>query len=101
MLSSRIILAILGLILLVLVVLSSSKTFEFIRNKIGIKTQRPQISETRITITPTASKSPEKGEKSNLNIQATETPNTGPINIIYLLLGGGLLTGAIINRFKG
>jgi len=101
MLSSRIILAILGLILLVLVVLSSSKTFEFIRNKIGIKRQDPQISETRITITPTASKSPEKGEKSNLNIQATETPNTGPINIIYLLLGGGLLTGAIINRFKG
>src|SRR3989338_1971831 len=101
MLSSRIILAILGLILLVLVVLSSSKTFEFIRNKIGIKRQDPQISETRITITPTASKSPEKGEKSNLNIQATETHNTGSINIIYLLLGSGLLTGAIINRFKG
>ena len=101
MLSSRIILAVLGLILLVLVVLSSSKAFESLRKKIGIQPQRAQISDAQITLTPTPSAAAEKKEKAKTTIQATETPATGPFNIVYILLGSGLLSGVIIKKFKG
>ncbi|OGG06979.1 hypothetical protein A3D05_02390 [Candidatus Gottesmanbacteria bacterium RIFCSPHIGHO2_02_FULL_40_24] len=101
MASSRFILALLGLIFIVIVLLSSSKILESIRSRTGLLTQNNQVEDSTQapartpTTVPTGRDASEN--KTSPPPESKETPSTGPTEIIYLLLGGGLITGYFIN----
>ena len=90
MTSSRVILALLGIIFLFIVILSSSRILDTLRRRVGL-VPKQEVKEIQITITPGQENSKDEGK---------EIPQTGPAAIVYLLLGGGLLSGIAIKRFK-
>lgn len=91
--SNRFILALLGIIFLVIVVMSSSRLIDAIRKKTGL--QKSQISDAQISVTPTLIE-----EKKVVGV-GSEIPSTGPNEVLYLALGGGIAFGTLIKRFKG
>lgn len=104
MVSSRIILVILSLFLLLIVVLSSSRVIETLRKKIGILPQQAKISTSQTAITPTATLTPgatnDETRAVNTTLNATEIPGTGPNYLTYILLGSGIISGVIIRKFQ-
>ena len=97
MTSSRIILAALGLFLIVLVILATGRIYDSVRNRIsGTSQETTNENEVEISTTPTIN----EPESSSGQTQFTgkEIPSTGPINIVYVLLAGGLVSGIILKR---
>ena len=91
MTSSRLILALLGIIFLFIVILSSSRILDSLRRRVGLVPKQDQVKDSQVTITPGQENSKDEGK---------EIPQTGPAAIVYLLLGGGLLSGIAIKRIK-
>ncbi|OGF98737.1 hypothetical protein A3D78_07250 [Candidatus Gottesmanbacteria bacterium RIFCSPHIGHO2_02_FULL_39_14] len=99
MTSSRFILALLGLIFIIIVILSSGRILDTLRKRSGTPTQN-QVKETQITVTPETKKANKKTalEPTAVPPEGKEIPQTGPLGIAYIILGGGLLTGIAIKR---
>lgn len=103
--SNRFILALLGIIFLVIVVMSSSRLIDAIRKKTGL--QKSQISDAQISMTPTPIEAQIEENKAvevaqnNKQFKGSEIPSTGPNEVLYIVLGGGIAFGTLIKRFKG
>lgn len=98
MTSSRIILSTLGLFFLVLIVLSSSRIIESIRNKIGLNPSQEQIQYSQISVTPSPVESITEIPTKPVTFEGKEIPGTGPLTIVYVLLGGGLFSGVLLRQ---
>ena len=103
MTSSRLIFLFLAIILLVIVVLSSTRIATSLRSRFGRFI--PSLTATRdasITITPTPTQTSKKtsptptvviGKKST---PTEKIPATGPTELAWIILSGSLLTGATL-----
>ena len=102
MTSSRVIF--LALIFLVIIVLSSNKIADFLKNRFGRYFPTPSavsVQESNVIVTPTPTQtngfpvSPTLEYKSD-NEKATEIPKTGPSEIMLVVIGGSLVAGTVI-----
>ena len=101
MTSSRIILALLGLIVLVMVILSSGRMMDALRQRLGLLPKTNQVKDSQITATPTKAATDKDAEKAEtVSFDGKEIPQTGPLEFVYLLLGGGLLAGFAIKKIS-
>lgn len=98
MTSSRIILAALGLFFLVLIVLSSSRIIQSIRNKIGLNPSQEQIQNSQISVTPSPLGNSTETPTKPVTFEGKEIPGTGPLTTVYVLLGGGLFSGVLLRQ---
>ena len=98
MTSSRIILAALGLFFLVLIVLSSSRIIQSIRNKLGLNSSKEQIQSSQISVTPSPLDNNIETPTKPVTFEGKEIPGTGPLTIVYVLLGGGLFSGVLLRQ---
>lgn len=109
MTSSKLILIFLGFIFLIIVILSSSRISAALRARFGkiipsIKTstedQTPTPTPTiEITDTPTLTPTSVYGRgATNKNNSSKNIPDTGPADLVWLVLGGSFLTGVYIKK---
>lgn len=112
MTSSKLILFFLGFILLIIVIISSNRIADSLRTRLGkyipgIKvakispTPRPTIEAETPTSTPTIVYGKDKGEFARKDISTTkggEIPATGPSEIVYIIMGGSLITGITLKK---
>ena len=90
---SRIILALLGLILLIMIILSSGRISESLKSRVGLDSNKSEEKEIKASVTP---------EQENVMeaSKGQEIPQTGIREIVYLFLSGGLLSGIALRKIK-
>jgi len=90
---SRIILALLGLILLIMIILSSGRISESLKSRVGLDSNKSEEKEIKASVTP---------EQENVMEASSgkEIPQTGIREIVYLFLSGGLLSGIALRKIK-
>ena len=102
--SSRISLILLAIIFLAVVVISSGKIIQNIRNKVPFLAQQSKTESGQSTPAPSVNPSVTKtAHNTNTQEQAVspaQTPETGPNDWVYILLGGGLAAGLAVNKVK-
>jgi hypothetical protein len=116
MTSSKLILFFIGIILLIVVILSSNKIGVFLRDKFGrflpsSIVQTAKISPTPIksltpTINPITTITPNVQVYNNTGVSkggiqsspSNQIPATGPEELVYVIISGSFFTGFAINR---
>lgn len=111
MTSSRIVLIVLGIILLIIVAFSSNRLTKGIRDSISkLLPNSGKIANARITPTPTPGKTsftptPTKTQGQTNETQTTKggtptdtIPSTGPAELAWVLLGGSFVLGASLRK---
>lgn len=107
--SSRLVLIFLGIILIVIVILSSSRIAGALKSRFGKLIPGLQFAGTSLTPTPTpfqVSPTPTKTVTSNYSgPTGKSTPNgsipaTGPAEVVWVLIGGSGAAGFLLRKFS-
>lgn len=99
MTSSRFILIFLGFIFLIIVLLAGNRIAAGLRAQFG--KFLPSTKQTQITPTPTIgelSPTPTLTSSGQGSTSSSEIPATGPENLVWLILGGSLLSGITLKK---
>lgn len=90
MTSTRLILVFLGIIFLIIVVLAGRRIASNLQNSLaGLNI--PGFRGAQITLTPTPTVMEKKDSSDN-----GEIPATGPSEVVYLLISGGIIGGTVL-----
>lgn len=103
--SSRAILIFLAVVFLLIVIFSGSRIADALKKRFGkyIPSPRVAVQNTTATITPSPTQTPgypssEPTIYNANNSEVAEIPQTGPSNIILLVLVSGLTSGLILRQ---
>ncbi|OGG15634.1 hypothetical protein A3D77_01240 [Candidatus Gottesmanbacteria bacterium RIFCSPHIGHO2_02_FULL_39_11] len=110
--SSKLVLIFLGIILVVIVILTSNRIAAFLKSRFGNLVPPVKFSAVETTPTPTLSLTPTiyptgtttKGglapSPTTKSTPAAQIPSTGPMELAYVLIGGSAAAGFILTRIS-